>query len=89
MITGLTNPAKTNEKGIAVFENLPCGTYYLKETGAPDGYSMDTAMQKIVISDDTLHSITVKDTKLSLTVSKRRLAERRKYRALPLRSQKG
>ena len=71
VITGLTNPAKTNEKGIAVFENLPCGTYYLKETGAPDGYSMDTAMQKIVISDDTLHSITVKDTKLSLTVSKK------------------
>ena len=26
VITGLTNPAKTNEKGIAVFENLPCGT---------------------------------------------------------------
>lgn len=71
VITGLTNPAKTNEKGIAVFENLPCGTYYLKETGAPDGYSMDTAMQKIVISDETLHSITVKDTKLSLTVSKK------------------
>lgn len=71
VITGLTNPAKTNEKGIAVFENLLCGTYYLKETGAPDGYSMDTAMQKIVISDETLHSITVKDTKLSLTVSKK------------------
>ena len=71
VITGLTNPAKTNEKGIAVFENLPCGTYYLKETGAPDGYSVDTTMQKIVISDETLHSITVKDTKLSLTISKK------------------
>ena len=71
VITGLTNPAKTNEKGITVFENLPCGTYYLKETGAPDGYSVDTTMQKIVISDETLHSITVKDTKLSLTVSKK------------------
>lgn len=71
VITGLTNPAKTNEKGIAVFENLPCGTYYLKETGAPDGYSVDTTMQKIVISDETLHSITVKDAKLSLTVSKK------------------
>lgn len=71
VITGLTNPAKTNEKGIAVFEKLPCGTYYLKETGAPDGYSVDTTMQKIVISDETLHSITVKDTKLSLTVSKK------------------
>lgn len=71
VITGLTNPAKTNEKGIAVFENLPCGTYYLKETGAPDGYSVDTTMQKIVISDETMHSITVKDTKLSLTVSKK------------------
>ena len=71
VITGLTNPAKTNEKGIAVFENLPCGTYYLKETGAPDGYSVDTTMQKIVISDETMHSITVKDTKLSLTVSEK------------------
>lgn len=69
--TGLANPAKTNENGIAVFENLPCGTYYLQETGAPDGYSMDTAMQKIIISDETLHSVTVKDTKLSLTVSKK------------------
>ena len=28
-------------------------------------------MQKIVISDETMHSITVKDTKLSLTVSKK------------------
>lgn len=70
-IAGLTNPAKTNENGIAVFENLPCGTYYLKETGAPDGYSMDTTMQKIVISDESTQSVTVKDTKLSLTVSKK------------------
>ena len=70
-ITGLTNPAKTNENGIVVFENLPCGTYYLKETGAPEGYSINTTVQKIVISDESTQSITVKDTQLGLTVSKK------------------
>lgn len=71
MIAGLTNPAKTNENGIAIFENLPCGTYYLKETSAPEGYSINTVAQKIVISDESTQSVTVKDTRLSLTVSKK------------------
>lgn len=71
VITGLTNPAKTNENGIAIFENLPCGTYYLKETSAPEGYSINTVAQKIVISDESTQSVTVKDTKLSLTISKK------------------
>ena len=70
-IAGLTNPAKTNENGIAIFENLPCGTYYLKETSAPEGYSINTVAQKIVISDESTQSVTVKDTRLSLTVSKK------------------
>ena len=70
-IAGLTNPAKTNENGIAIFENLPCGTYYLKETSAPEGYSINTVAQKIVTSDESTQSVTVKDTKLSLTVSKK------------------
>lgn len=71
VITGLTNPAKTNENGIAIFENLPCGTYYLKETSAPEGYSINTVAQKIVISDESTQSVTVKDTKLSLIISKK------------------
>lgn len=43
------NPATTDDKGEAVFENLPWGTYVLKETKAPSGYQRTDTEWKITI----------------------------------------
>lgn len=44
----------TDNNGIAVFPDIPYGTYYLKETAAPEGYEItQTEPVKIVLDDDT------------------------------------
>ncbi len=40
----------SDEKGLLPIRGLATGTYYLKETKAPDGYSLNTHVFKIVIS---------------------------------------
>ena len=37
--------------GNVIFENLPYGTYYIKETKAPQGYQLSHEVKKIVIDD--------------------------------------
>lgn len=68
--TGITNPAKTNASGVAVFANLPCGTYYIKETKAPKGYTLNTTVTKVVITDESTQRFTYKDTPINVSISK-------------------
>lgn len=73
--------AYTNEKingeiktvsGIATFNGLEPGDYYVKETTAPDGYNLNSTVFKITISNNGTVSgtdvsnnvLTVKDTKI-------------------------
>lgn len=69
-ITGVTNPAKTNTSGIAVFTNLPYGTYYVKETKAPKGYTINSTVSKVTISSADTVQLTQKDTRIQLSISK-------------------
>ncbi|KMY43500.1 hypothetical protein AC622_04020 [Bacillus sp. FJAT-27916] len=41
----------TNEKGILKFEDLPFGTYELKETKAPEGYETNNEVKSITIGE--------------------------------------
>lgn len=41
----------TNEKGIATFENIEYGEYYLKETLAPKGYRLSKDKISVVVDD--------------------------------------
>lgn len=61
---------KTDANGIAIFNNLANGTYYVKETGAPAGYAIDSNYQKVTL-DSSVESttITVKDQKLPVSSS--------------------
>lgn len=50
----------TDENGVAHYEGLAAGTYYLKETKAPAGYNLMDAPVKITIdSTSTPHTVTV------------------------------
>ncbi len=53
----------TNEEGIVKFENLPFGTYELKETKAPEGYEINPEVKRITIGEgDQQHvQVTFKD----------------------------
>lgn len=61
---------KTDANGVAIFNNLANGTYYVKETGAPSGYAIDSSYQKVTL-DSSVEStaITVKDQKLPVSSS--------------------
>lgn len=69
-MNGVTNPAKTNASGVAVFGNLPIGTYYVKETKAPKGYALSDRITRVVITNDTRQEITYRDTPLNVRISK-------------------
>lgn len=63
---------KTDEKGAVSFTGLDAGTYYLVETAAPDGFTVDSTPHKVVIAADyeengRLHSysITIDDVSTS------------------------
>lgn len=69
-IAGLTNPVTTNSDGWAVFDDLPCGIYYVKETAAPKGYALSEEETKFVIVDDKPQNVTFKDAPVNVWVSK-------------------
>ncbi|MEE0954492.1 MAG: SpaA isopeptide-forming pilin-related protein [Eubacterium sp.] len=37
--------------GVISFDNMPLGTYYMKETKAPEGYALDNTVYKVIIAD--------------------------------------
>jgi surface protein len=41
---------KTDENGEALYEGLSWGTYYLEETKAPEGYTIDTTKHRFVVN---------------------------------------
>ncbi|MBQ8147764.1 MAG: hypothetical protein IJ040_03130 [Lachnospiraceae bacterium] len=72
-ITGVTNPVVTNNQGVATFANLPIGTYYVKETKAPAGYTLNTTAQKVVVTESKTYEVSIKDSPILVYVSKQSL----------------
>ena len=52
----------TDENGMLVFENLAPGTYFLRETVAPKGYTMDKQVYMAVLKEGTTSIITATNT---------------------------
>ncbi|MCM1498063.1 MAG: SpaA isopeptide-forming pilin-related protein [Clostridium sp.] len=68
---GTAYQAVTDDNGIAMFENLPIGYYVVKETGAPDGYLLNSLYAPSVqILDDTVADVHFVDTSITVLVSK-------------------
>ena len=54
--TNLIKEVKSNkDEGIALFENLRYGTYYIKETKAPKGYEISSRIAKVEINDKGIY----------------------------------
>lgn len=51
--------ATTNKDGVATFENLAPGKYYLKETKAPEGYKLSSAFYEMEVKEDTTTGVKV------------------------------
>ncbi len=57
--------------GIATIDNLVSGTYTLVEIQAPNGYILDSTPQTVVIENNRVNEITIKNSKKpSITVNK-------------------
>lgn len=69
------NPVVTAGDGTATFSNLPSGTYYVKETKAPAGYTINSTVYHAVISGEEsgviTPSVTVTDERIQVQISKR------------------
>lgn len=71
----------TNEQGIALFENLPFGTYYIKEfvegdDGLPQGYILNERVIRVEVNQEPSTGaipVTVTDQRISLYISKQEL----------------
>ncbi|MDE5872592.1 MAG: hypothetical protein K2H07_01620, partial [Lachnospiraceae bacterium] len=71
----------TNAQGIALFENLPFGTYYIKEfvtgdDGLPDGYILNKKFIRVEVNQESSKGaipVTVADARISLYISKQEL----------------
>lgn len=69
------NSLKTDSTGMVEFKGLPQGTYYVKETQAPDGYLKSNEVRKIVVvtAGDVVNvpKETFTDQEISIQISKR------------------
>lgn len=67
--------AVTNGQGVAEFNDLSAGTYYLKEIAAPNGYALDTTVRGFTIGGDNTWDVKteIKNTlkEYSLTLVKK------------------
>lgn len=64
------NPAATNAQGVITFTDLPYGTYYVKETEAAPGYTLDLTIYKVVISKHYVEGDQTTLAKLEVTDEK-------------------
>ncbi len=79
--TNIINPVTTSGDGTAVFQNLPVGTYYVKETKAPTGYTLNSRISKVVITGNSVtgtavsnpSSLTFTDERIQVYISKQDL----------------
>lgn len=51
--------ATTDSSGVAIFQNIPFGTYVVKEASAPDGYIVNTTGTTVTVDTTTGSKITV------------------------------
>ena len=58
----ISNSIKTGQDGRVTVENLVPGKYVLKETKAPDGYSLSTVVWQILVNDDRSVVVTFNGT---------------------------
>ncbi|GHU38400.1 hypothetical protein FACS1894105_12320 [Clostridia bacterium] len=55
--TTLNSTATSGIDGIVTFSNLVAGTYYFKETTAPDKYALSNKKYKVVLTDSSTYTI--------------------------------
>lgn len=60
----------TDEYGQATFEKLTVGTYYVKETEAPQGYVINPEVKKVEILTTTPIYLNVEDDSIKVNISK-------------------
>lgn len=60
--------ATTDSTGVATFQNIPFGTYVVKEASAPEGYIADTAGTTVTVSTTTGNEITVVNQVIQFSV---------------------
>lgn len=67
----------TNAQGIVLFEDLPFGTYYIKEAApTPDGYTLNDKIIRVEVNQESSKGaipVTVADARISLYISKQEL----------------
>lgn len=74
----LVTAAVTDETGSAVVEDLPLGSYYVKETKAPEGFVLNGQTQKVVFAYEDQETTVIEQTaefanerqKVSISVEK-------------------
>lgn len=61
----------TNKYGYLFFDQLPWGTYYIKETKAPRGYTLSTAVETVIIGKDSTTGLIAVDHEVHFTDSRK------------------
>lgn len=51
----------TDEGGLTNYIEVDPGTYYIKETKAPKGYKLNEEVHEVVVTDETIKSVNIKD----------------------------
>lgn len=63
----------TDANGVALFTDLPFGTYYIKETKAPDGYTLSNEIKTVIVNKEKSEGAVVTtfvDNRINIYISK-------------------